>query len=151
MADVAALNRLRRRIREAWNAPNKPTPLLFIERKDDDYDPDVLRTDLKTIASELGLRYLPLPLDGDLSSEQEQTLARRGDRMVVISGIDTFPSDGRLSERISAAAKTLPVILAPLPPDEAERVTTAWAELSRLQRERAEREARYAALGIAVD
>lgn len=145
--DVKDLNALRRRLKRVWDAKgDRPTAIIHLS--DEDGDREAVGAAFRTLASEMGLRYLRFDLASGLTDEHETQLARKGPRLVVMTHVDGVPADLRpgLEERVRAGARTLPVCVIFLPTAQIETILEAEARRIEMK----ERHARMDAL-IAED
>ena len=134
--DVAALNQLRLSVTAAWEAPgDRPTPLVRLI--DEDGDRQTVGDALRTLCSELGVRYVRVDLAQGLTPEIEATLQRsaRNPRMVVLTSLDGLgPDAASLHDRLcDGAARTLPVVVCPMPADAIGPTTAAWRRLREIE------------------
>jgi hypothetical protein len=153
--DVADLNRVRRSVQAAWDHPGeRPKPM--IQLADEEGDRDQIGETFKTIASEMGIRYIRLDLAAGLTPDHEESLARaaRNPRLILITSIDGVPADERptLHDRLcGGAARTIPIVVCFLPADVIERTLEAQARLKEIDAERERRRALYREHGIELE
>jgi hypothetical protein len=145
--DIRSLNALRKRVKETWDAPGD-RPRAIVHVSDEDGDRESVGGAFRTIAAEMGLRHLRFDLKDGLTGEHQAQLARKGNRLVVMTTLDGVPEDRRpaLEGQIREGARTLPVCLCFGPAEEVDRLK----ESGRRIREHDERSARQDAI-IAAD
>lgn len=120
--DVAELNRLRNAMKAAWaGAGDKPPPQLLVRHEDAEDD---IPAAGRTLASELGLRYIPLDLVSGLTDEHRTALARPGPRLVVVRNLGLTPPEG-IEDLIRTGARSLILIELRLPDDQYAAFTEA--------------------------
>lgn len=113
--DVAELNRLRNAMKAAWAAPgDNPPPQLLVRHEDAEDD---IPAAGRTLASELGLRYIPLDLAGGLTDEHRAALARPAPRLIVVRNLGLTPPEG-VEALIRAGARSLILIELRLPDEQ---------------------------------
>lgn len=143
--DVAALNHLRRKVRSHWEKEaDQPTPLLFMF--DEDGSRDDPFTAFRTIASELGLRYLNIGLADGLTAEHEALLKRPSPKLITLYGIEMMPAEHRISlhARLCSTGRALPIVIGFLPADRISSTLRAWHSLKDLEQKQARRAQRSA-------
>lgn len=137
--DVRFLNHLRRQIKAGWNAPGE-TPRALIHLFPDDANIEETAAMFRTVASELGIRYLHFDFTGGLTPEHRAQLERRGPRLVVMSSIDGLTPDiaARIEGIVRENARTLPVCLCFVPAEKLPALQDAGRVISehRMQQER---------------
>lgn len=109
------MNQFRLRVREAWNQPYNPAYAMVVRTNDRMEAVSALRT----FATELGARTIILDIDKVVDDEQRQLLARKGPRLVIMSGLDTMSPDDRsqLRDLINAGGQALPVVIWEIKPE----------------------------------
>lgn len=153
--DVADLNRVRRSVQTAWDEPgDRPKPM--IQLADEECDRDQVGETFRTIASEMGVRYIRLDLASGLTPEHEASLAKasRNPRLILITSIDGMPEDERptLHDRLCAgAARTLPIVICFLTAEALERTMEAQNALKKIEADRERRRTLYAQHGIELE
>ena len=105
--DLSSLNRLRNEAKAVWNTDNQsPRPLAYIVR-------DEARTPIinagKTIASELGLRFIEADLAHGIDQDLQKALARPGDRLVLARNLGLHPPEN-IEGVLRAGRRTLILI-----------------------------------------
>lgn len=94
----------------------------------------------RTVASELGIRYLHFDFTGGLTPEHRAQLERRGPRLVVMSSIDGLTPEiaARIEGIVRENARTLPVCLCFVPAEKLPALQDAGRVISehRMQQER---------------
>lgn len=86
--DVAELNLLRIQLKAALAAPGNPPPKVWVRC---DTSEDDIGEAGKTLASELGLRFVPLNLAHGITDEHRLALGKPGPRLVVIRNLGLTP------------------------------------------------------------
>lgn len=139
--DVASLNAVRRRVQALWDSPG-PRPRPMIQLVDEDGEREEIGDTFRTIASEMGLRYIRLDLASGLTPDHVTALAKasKQPRLILITSIDGMPVDARPSLHDSlceGAARTLPIVVCFLPRDVIDSTMAAAEELRKIEARRA--------------
>lgn len=105
--DVGRLNALRGKLRALMNDPRPHPPALVYLRYGQEHDEtEPLTSPAKTIASELGLRFVDLDLAGGLTEERRCQLARGGPRLVLVRNLGLAPPPD-IEQAIRATARSI--------------------------------------------
>lgn len=104
--EVAELNLLRIDMKRAWAADGNPPPKVLVrcETQEDD-----ICEAGRTLASELGLRFVPLNLAHGLDDEHRTALSRPGPRLVVLRNLGLTPPS-EIAELIRQGQRSLILI-----------------------------------------
>jgi hypothetical protein len=137
--DVRFLNHLRRQIKAGWNVPGE-APRALIHLFPDDANIEETAAMFRTVASELGVRYLHFDFTGGLTADHRTQLERRGPRIVVMTSMDGLAPDmlPKVEKIVRENARTLPVCLCFVPADKLPGLQDAGRVMSahRAQQER---------------
>lgn len=101
-------NQLRLAVREAWNKPFSMEHAIILHAADQ----DEINHAFRMFASELGARFITLPLEKELTQQQVELLERKGPRIVLMTGLETLPPSElqALPQAINRGGRALPVI-----------------------------------------
>lgn len=132
------MNAVRRSVQTIWNAP-VPRPRPVIHLIDEDGDRNEVGEAYRTIASEMGLRYIRLDLASGLTDDHRAMLdkAARNPRLIIITSIDGMPETERATLHdilCDGASRTLPVVVCFMPKEAIDSTMTAWHELSEIEK-----------------
>ena len=105
--DVGRLNALRGKLRALMNDPRPhPPALVYLRYSQEGEEPEPLTAPAKTIASELGLRFIDFDLAGGLTNERRGQLARTNPRLVLVRNLGLAPPPD-IEQTIRATARSI--------------------------------------------
>lgn len=127
------------RLTAAWKESERPKPLIRLVPLGTD-----LSVELRSIADELAIQFIPIRLGQVVTPEQHGLLTKDVPRLVVAYRVDRLTPGERdaFLRLLGNGPKTLIVLICPVETEQARRISDAWAELRLLeadQRLRAER------------
>ncbi len=106
---VATLNKLRKDIRSSLEAVDRPKPIIHIS----EYPMEMVEQTLKTISSELGMRFLTMDLAEGIDTQLLSKTGRHG-RIISLHNIDKMDENLKPGLHKALCAdnnQTLPIII----------------------------------------